>query len=238
MDIVSKALSYLEQDPVLNIDMLESLRHNEADVLVADNKGVLLGHHYRGLLLLSVSDKQTAESIISTVDQADVIVGRPECCLDSSKDLLGLDYSVPCIQHAYLNKNPLPIPPVTAKVMPLTPADLQFISDNYSLQLDREYILERLRSGAIYGIYYQKKLAGFAGFHAEGALGMLEIVPPYRRLGLGYYLQVYMTNLALERGKIPYNQVKTENQISIRLQEKGGYTAAKQPLYWIMRSRV
>ena len=236
MGLESIAISYLEQDPVFNMDMLESLRHAEADILQADGNGVLLRHHYRGLLFLSVSDMPAARMILSTIDNAEIIVARPGFCLEPARDILGMDHSVECIQHAYLLQEPLALPAIEARVEPLTPQHLQFVVDHYSLQPDKEYILERLCSRAIYGIYYRGIPAGFAGLHAEGALGMLEILPEYRQLGLGYYLQVYMTNLALAQGRIPYSQVKTANKVSLRLQNRCGFTAANQPIYWLWRS--
>lgn len=237
MDKKSAALKYLSRDQILHIDMLEALRHNQADILIADETGVLLRHHHRGLLLMSASDEQSARDILGSQDEADAIVARQDFCPALSDELLGLDYPVPCIQHAYLYKQPLPLPPIDAKVKPLLPHDLDFVAEHYSLGLDNDYILERLQKGAIYGIYHQGDLAGFAGFHAEGSMGMLEILPAWRRLGLGYYLQSYMTNLALMQGRIPYNQVKAGNEISLRLQKKGGFTAANQPVFWLLRSR-
>ena len=233
MDVV---YNYLNQDPVLHMDMLEALRHDEADVLQASEKGVLLKHRNRGLLLLSVRDVQTAKSYLLSLNETDVIVARQDFCLPLADALLHLDYAVSCIQHAYLKRKPLILPELNVQVKPLTVQHLPFVMEHYSLQLDEQYLIDRLQKQAVYGIIYQRELAGFAGFHSEGSLGMLEILPEWRQKGLGYYLQVFMTNLAIRQGRVPFCQVKEGNEASMRLQQKAGFTAAQQPVYWLLRS--
>ena len=65
-------------------------------------------------------------------------------------------------------------------------------------------------------------LAGFAGVHQEGALGMLEVVPAFRRRGLAEALEAAVIARVLEAGGFPYCHVRLGNTASESLQEKLG----------------
>jgi ribosomal protein S18 acetylase RimI-like enzyme len=80
------------------------------------------------------------------------------------------------------------------------------------------------------------ELAGFAGEHEEGSLGMLEVLPQYRRRHIGKALATYIINWSLERGQIPYSQAKSDNTASLALQDQLGTCCAKGQLYWMRRA--
>ena len=67
----------------------------------------------------------------------------------------------------------------------------------------------------MYGAYVEGKLAGFMSRHIEGSMGLLEVLPEYRRLGIGSSLEAYMTNLILDRGEMPFCQLITDNGKSL-----------------------
>ena len=47
-----------------------------------------------------------------------------------------------------------------------------------------EHIRQAIGAGML-GAFVDGTLAGFAGFHGEGSIGLLEVLPAYRRRGLG-----------------------------------------------------
>jgi hypothetical protein len=62
---------------------------------------------------------------------------------------------------------------------------------------DPAYIEKLLREETMYGVYAGDTLAGFAGFHPEGSIGLMEIFPEFRRRGYGAALQRDLANLML-----------------------------------------
>lgn len=90
-----------------------------------------------------------------------------------------------CRQAFYLKKDPPAValrPGVTLR--PLTMEDLPFVLENYHNPGAYEsHIRGRIAEGMVAG-QVDGQLAGFAGVHQEGALGMLEVVPAFRRRGL------------------------------------------------------
>ena len=83
------------------------------------------------------------------------------------------------------------------------------------------------------GAFVDGKPAGFAGFHIEGAIGMLEVLPPYRRRGIGEALLRGVVSLALSRGQYAYGQVFTDNAPSLALQRKAGMAVSQEILFWL-----
>ena len=91
----------------------------------------------------------------------------------------------------------------------------------------------RIRQGVMLGAYVEGELAGFIGEHVEGSMGLLHVMPAYRRMHLGYALEraaIRRTRLA---GQIPFDQVAKTNDASIALQARRGMTRAKETVYWI-----
>ena len=98
-----------------------------------------------------------------------------------------------------------------------------------------EYISERIGSQRLWGIFRDGELAGFGGFHAEGAMGMLEILPSFRHLGLGAKMESFLIGKALEEGRIPYCNVYISNTPSISLQGKLGLLRSGMLTAWMWR---
>ena len=108
---------------------------------------------------------------------------------------------------------------------------LPLVEAHYQLT-DGGYLSGRIALGALYGAFDGANLAGFIGFHAEGTVGLLEVLPNYRRQGIATLLQSYLPNLELSRGHIPYGQVFDGNEPSLALQRSLGYQRSAGLMYW------
>ena len=111
---------------------------------------------------------------------------------------------------------------------------LDEVSEHYHALTGKEYMKERLQTGNIYGAFVEDRLAGFAGVHQEGSLGMLEVYEKYRRKGIGRALEAFLINLHLSMGYTPYGEVAVENEASMELQGKMKLCLSKEVLYWVM----
>ena len=58
-----------------------------------------------------------------------------------------------------------------------------------------EYVEDRLKAGVIFGAFVDGRLAGFVGEHHEGSMGMLEVVPEFRRRGIAQALEAALIRL-------------------------------------------
>lgn len=138
-----------------------------------------------------------------------------------------------CVQWVYLGKDPprTDCPGVTLR--PLTMADLDFVLENYHHPGSvEEHIRGRIAEGML-GAEIGGQLAGFIGVHEEGAMGLLEVLPAFRRRGLAEALEAALIRRQLDRGCLPYAQVRTGNAASEALQRKLGLTLDSRVLYWV-----
>ena len=119
-------------------------------------------------------------------------------------------------------------------VRPLTEADLNFVLENYHNPGAYEsHIRQRIEEGMLGGMV-DGALAGFAGIHQEGTMGLLEVLPQFRRRGLAEVLEVGLIAQQLRRGLLPYCHVRLGNTASEALQTKLGLVFdSRRTLYWI-----
>lgn len=181
---------------------------------------------------LSAADTEEAERLCALIptDAAYVTVHEP-WALPAVQARCGYSAMNPVWQVGYLGKTPLPLPGSPFQVKPLDLSHLDAVRANYD-KLETDYLVRRLTGGQLFGAFLGETLAGFAGFHAEGTIGLLEVFPPFRRRGAALLLQTYLTNLELERGNVPYGQVFDGNGPSLALQRGLGFQISKEPLYW------
>lgn len=147
-----------------------------------------------------------------------------------------------CIQGAYTRKEKLPVRGLYGpdgrgengfSIHVLTEEFIPFVTEHYSEIGTEEYVTDRIRHGAVYGAFYDEKIVGFIANHEEGSIGMLYVLPEYRKRHVAMALETYCMNLAIERSEIPYGQIVLGNKPSISLQEKMGICFAKGTIVWM-----
>ena len=79
------------------------------------------------------------------------------------------------------------------------------------------------------------QLAGFAGTHVEGTLGLLTVLPEYRRRGIATALESTAINRELQEGHVPYCHLYTDNLASRALQQSLGLSFADKNVWWLYR---
>lgn len=229
-DHESKALvrAWVDRDP-MGYGYLLDFYQRGARVCYAGEDGLVLKNDkidicYAGGTVWDVPELRT--SWLLMVEGADV------------KDALvkiGRDKSImECRQAVYQKQTPAHAERPGAAVRPLTMDDLDFVLENYhNPGAFESHIRDRIQEGMLGG-ELDGQLAGFAGIHQEGSMGMLEVLPQFRRRGLAEVLEAAVINQQLERGRLPYCHVRTGNTASERLQEKMGLTFDNSRLlYWI-----
>ena len=123
--------------------------------------------------------------------------------------------------------------PEGVTLRPLTQDDMAFVVANYHNPGAYEsHIRARINEGMI-GAEVNGRLAGFVGVHQEGCMGLLEVLPEYRRLGLARALEAAIIRQQVGRGRLPYGHVRTGNTASIALQKKMGMDFLERKVYWL-----
>lgn len=234
MDQMERARVWLERDSVLHANMLEVLRRGSADALIAEEGGVLLHDTGCGAWMLA-AEPEAAEAFLDRVpEDCDLFVGHDIAWLELARVRFGLPEQELCWSAAYPAKTPLPIPDFGGELRRLDRSWAPWLRAHYSHDFGGVAYMERAADRGMIGVFVEGKPAGFVGFHDEGSIGMLEVLPAYRRRGLGELLQRAAINLALDRGQIPFGQIIDGNEASLALQRKLGMAVSRSRLFWLM----
>jgi tRNA (guanine37-N1)-methyltransferase len=227
------ARKYLEKDRLLHIDMLEPLYKKEAQVVYAGEDGVLIRHITADIHMLSAASENSTEKMAGLIKDPSIILIHQNYCKDEIMSRFSFSNTMPCHQAVWLKSEPVPYLPSDADIRPLTEAELPIVQKYYHAVDGPEYVKERLKAGML-GIYVGGELAGFIGTHPEGSIGLLEVLPSFRRRGLAFQLESAMMRRQQALGHVPYAHIKLGNEASIALHKKLGMEVTEEPcLCWL-----
>lgn len=236
-----QAIHYLQRDIMTNIDMLEVLQMPKAKVLAANDHGVLVSH---GDLFLLAHEPGFATEFLPQITQT--MPFNPEQLIvlhsDELRETLERDHGfqtvMECRHAVYRSTKPIPYTlPEGAVIRKLDERYVDFVHMHYHMVDDIDYIRERINED-MFGVFFVDEIVGFAGTHDERSMGMLEILPEYRRLGLAYALEAHLINHLLSLGRVAFCQVAVYNEASIKLQQKMGLAISERVIYWLARNRL
>jgi len=187
----------------------------------------------RGFVVLSAATVEEGAALATLVDDrdasfftVDALVRWPDAPNEPAGAVLRghrTDWHNPCRQMSLPPEVMLPEP--DPEVVALTPDLAPYIHDHYTMRhaLDVAYLEERIRCGPSVGIFRDGRLAGFSMTHDEGTMGVLEVLPDYRRQGLAEKMSFALCRKVRESGGIPTVHIKRGNQASLALADKMGY---------------
>lgn len=252
--------SYSELMDCKEVLMRQKLNHIDMIELINRGRAVLVWRRLDEILL---KDKVSGiyfhanlnpDSRISSFDWTRFADSEPDLTLtihqEYMADLLQEKYAyqmrMRCRQFAYTRKEKLSVRRLYSEngiseglyeIRPLGMAYAPLVADIYKTVDDVSYVEERIKKGVILGCFLDGELYGFMGIHNEGSMGMLEILPGYRRKKAATALETYLVNHMLAQGMIPYGQAEEKNDPSLALQEKLGLCLAKNPVFWMKANK-
>ena len=228
------AADYLARQGLRCVDMLELLRRDGGAVHYAGDEGVLLWDRVSGAWFLSAQSEEDLNRALSLIPrEARLAACHEDWYLDAVENRLGLKGSA-FFQSVWTKPEPPELPPFQGALRRLGPQWAETVAEAYCQTFgDVDYIRGAIGRGML-GIFDGGALAGFIGVHDEGSLGMLEVLPPYRRRGYGLVLQLAAIRSALAEGRYAYGQVAEHNAASLALQQKAGMTVCPEKIYWFM----
>ena len=214
-------LNTVDFEVILRSGVGRLLYRGEEGCILAEEDGTVMSDILDGKTLC---DRLHALGI-SKLDLAEVKSEDARLALERE---FGLNGRNPCTQWVYCRQEPPEYP--ACDIRPLTMDYAQAAGEQYHQYYG--YVRERIAAGCMWGVFEDGKLAGFIGTHTEGAMGLLEILPAYRRRGFGYAMGAFLIGRQLKEGVIPYCHVIDGNEASLHLQKKLGMQKAELPAIW------
>ncbi len=226
-------LAYLERDKTLRIDMIEAIRRGGAKVLYAAPDAVVLMKMNRFCLIVSDTVEAGVRALAAVPSECRLFVAHNEASRDAVFQAYpNINHASACWQAYYPKTEPMPTMDV-CEIKPFPMDQIPFLMSVYDPEGDPKRYEDRVKAGDVLAAYKDGELAGFIGFHGDGSGGMLEVLPKFRRLGIGSALEIALHNEALRRGWTPYGQIYTHNNASRRLQESLGMVISDGAIYWM-----
>ena len=227
------ALRFLSRSPLLHADMISALTLGTAEAVSAGETGVLL--RFGSGYMMSAADPATADAMLAGIPKTQLLDAHQKFYVEAARRKFGLGDGIECRQAAYLKKEPLPAAVSPAVIRPLDETALPFVLQNYT-HADingADYLRGLLRAGNFFGAYVRGKPAGFIGMHEEGSIGLLEVLPEYRRRGIAAALAVFQANRILAQGRVPFSQIEPGNAASFALHRRLGFEISQESVFWL-----
>ena len=227
------ALARLSGNRLLYIDMLEVLRRGTAQIRRAGPDGVLLYDPPSEVWFLDAETPAALDEMLPMLDGCVILTGHQMWYKDKLAAHFGFQTEQTCRQSAWLAPQPPVVPSFDGELRWLDRSWAVWTEEHYSHSFGGVSYMEDAIDRGMLGAFVDGQPAGFIATHIEGSMGMLEVLPEYRRRGIGEALLLAMTASCLERGIYPYGQVWADNDPSLALQRKVGMTLSEELLFWL-----
>lgn len=225
------ALEYLMKDPLKNCGMLHLLQKDGVRVLFAGENGALVYDPESRMHMLSAVFCEETASWLKGLENVEMFSVTDRRHLEVLASELGLTHTMEFRQFVYEKSAPPPYSG-TLDICAPTDAEMDVIKANYGALSSDELDYVRSRGRVFAAHDGSGAMVGFIGIHLEGCMGMLEILPEYRRLGYATYLESALIARRLESGAVPFCQVACDNVNSLGLQKKLGLTQAPGSIFF------
>ena len=206
-------------------------------MLAAEKGGVLL-RVQGGDLLLAAGTQASAARLLhraGPLAQGAMLGVHGRVAAQTAAQAMGLPLPPACTQAVYWGAQPPFWQAKGVRFAPLGPEWAETVCAHYTL-IPPAGVAARLAAGTVTGAFLPgpqgRRLVGFIGQHSEGSMGMLVVLPQFRRMGLGAALEAHAIARLLRQGRVPFCHIFAGNRASLALQKKLGLSL-RRDMYWL-----
>lgn len=223
----------LEKNQLLYAGLIQVIRRGTAEILEETEEGIFLKDTVSGGFMLAVENVETGKEWLEKYSHLNhrLFVAFQKEIVDILKKEYGLSETMECYQAVY----PSNISPVCENELQIRCAEKKDIETimTYYHKLEEEELEKIIEGGDLFLGFQDEKMVGFVGKHLEGSMGLLEILPDYRRKGYGYIMESFLIDHMLKQNLIPFCQIEVDNEKSMALQRKIGMQISEEKMYWV-----
>ncbi|MEA4813522.1 MAG: GNAT family N-acetyltransferase [Oscillospiraceae bacterium] len=226
------ALEYLSSNPLLYVGMADAVKRGSAAIFYAEKDGVLLHELPGNVYMLAVSDEKTGRMLVDECPPCEIFAAHQSFIKDyAARKFSPIEWMI-CYQAANMDGHLFGENRIGLDIRLMYPDKADFVMENYGI-LPRDEIELHLERGDIFGGYFGGVIAGFIGTHLEGSMGLLTVLPEFRRRGVGFALESFLSDRLVKSGRTPFLQVECDNERSLALQKKLGFSISSEKMYWM-----
>lgn len=234
MDLMAQAKCILKKNYIRNYCILEMLKTSEnLDIDILNESIFIRLKNQENFVMLSASSCADGEVLLKrnlrTEDKAFYTIDEWPSLTEGKK----MKYHSDCVQ-LYLPES------VTHKgdkegIITLTEDMASYIHERYDHKhvISLDYIRERINVGTAYGIMDNDVLAGWVMTHEEGTMGVLTVLPEFRRKGYAQKLNAALVKNLRAQGKPCLVHIIKGNIPSLTLSKKNGMVYSCD-VHWIV----
>ena len=214
----------LEKNILRDVVFKTFIDRGSAEILEEDEQGIFVKDTWSIAFFLVCEDFNRGVEWLEKHKERDyeLLAVYSKELRDYAIERFGFNDIMDC-QHAVWTKDSPPERAGNLRIIKGTEEDVPFVREHYDAW-DEEWCMELFERGNIYVAKLDDGTpVGFIGEHLEGAIGLLYVLPEYRNRGYAEEMEVFMIEMIMDRGLIPYGQVVLGNEKSMALQKKMGF---------------
>ena len=220
------------KDPLLTANIENSLRQGSGDILEDSAEGIFL-YDREGHVFCLYAPTELGKAWLRKHEALgyELLILYDDALIAYAAETYGLTIDEKCRQVVWTAAEP-PLCTNSLSVRAASEEDIDLCLRVYR-HSSEEDIRKAVGAGNVLLGYEGEQFAGMIGLHSEGSIGMLEVLPAYRRKGYGAELEKAMIASRLRKGCIPFAHVYLSNAASLALQEHIGMACSEGTLTWL-----
>lgn len=212
-----------------SIYMIDPIKRGTADILYrSDTSLIFYDTQSRAVMAYTVDDAEALE-FAKSLKSCSLMCTNSRAMIDNISTRFKISMDMICRQAVYLGGRISYEPRLS--IVRASEDEEKIVSRYYSVISAED--LERVRKlGNLFCGYKEGVFVGFIGQHLEGSIGMLHVLPQFRRMGYAEEMELFMINRITGEGRIPFAHILYDNIPSLSLQKKLGMKISDELIYW------
>lgn len=235
------ALAFCQKRPLYYENLRRALQLPDTRVYAAEEGGVAIEHAASGTFMVAAEEESAARRAVAALPgQAKLFTVQGEWLVPLVRSRLeeqshgAQEVFCEAYYQAVYPADEAPAVPAGFTLRPMRREEAPWAAHYYALMQDDVAAMERcIENGPMLVGEVDGEPAGFIGWHSEGSMGLLEVLPAFRRRGLASALEAAAIGYDLARGRRPYAHIAPDNTASLALQKKLGMAMDSRFLYWM-----